>query len=75
VSRKECVNDKEIINTAKLNGLKYASKKGDTANKEVATRLTWIPGIKPVTMPMRIPNDKTSNNSTNISKILNIISI
>ena len=68
VSKNECVTDNEIIKTARLNGSKWPNNKGDKANNEVATKLTCIPGVRPVIMPIITPRATTINISINIDK-------
>jgi len=54
-SRKVCVTDIAIINTARTIGSKNCKSLGEIDNKITATRFMCIPGIKPVKIPHKIP--------------------
>ena len=65
-SRKVCVTASAIIKITRTNGEVKARKK-DADDKTISeTKLTWMPGIKPVMIPAPIPQSIAKNISENI---------
>jgi hypothetical protein len=56
----------EMINIARTMGVVNDNRVSELINKRVATRLIWIPGIKPVNNPAKIPSNIETIISINI---------
>ena len=65
-SRNVWVTDIDIINIARLNGDVYLRRMADDATTVADIRLIWIPGVRPVMIPARIPEVIKSSISMNI---------
>ena len=60
---------KLMINTARTNGEVYTRRIGENEINNTETKLTWIPGNKPVMIPMAMPKNNTSKNSPTIQRL------
>ena len=62
-SRKVCVTDIEIMKTASDITLTYDKRNGERLSNDKEIKFMWIPGVRPVIMPKKIPAKVKSNNS------------
>jgi len=65
-SKKVCVIATEIIKQARDNGDRYLSRNGADEISITLTKLMWMPGVKPVMMPIKIPMKVIQSISINI---------
>lgn len=49
-----------------IRGEVYCNNVGEIASRKTVTRLTWIPGNRPVNVPAIIPTTSAITNSNNI---------
>lgn len=52
-----------ITKITRIIGEVYSNNVGEIASKKTVTRLTWIPGNRPVKVPARIPRNRAIVNS------------
>jgi hypothetical protein len=65
-SMKMCVMDKLTMKIAKDNGGRIVRRNGEAERRKVATRFIWMPGKRPVKVPMAIPRARAIIISNNI---------
>ena len=70
VSRNVCVIAIEIIKTPREAREKTLSKEAEKLTTNKLTKFMWMPGVKPVNIPAKIPNKAAIKNSRNIHKDL-----
>lgn len=66
-SRRAWDMDMESKNTARTSGDMKVNKNAEDVNRNAPTVFTWIPGIKPVTVPQITPKRHTSMSSHNFN--------
>src|SRR3989338_3055465 len=62
-SRKVWVIAREMINTARTMGEVYARRTEEKETSKTETRLTWMPGMRPVKTPVRMPSMRAAKSA------------
>lgn len=53
----------DVINIIKVRGFVYWSKNVEIESSIIASRLIWIPGIRPEKIPEATPSNRATNNA------------
>jgi hypothetical protein len=65
-STKICVRDNETMKITNANGGKNGEMTTEIESRKNATRFIWIPGMRPVIVPINIPSINAIINSSSI---------